>query len=595
MLNPELIPTPLLERGAKISMGPRHHVKPTHFRLLYVSRHLLTVVIRILWLKLTGRLTPRDLGIRLAQFLSSMGVLWIKVGQLLSMRPDMLPEEVCEELSKLQDFNEGFAFERVKPVLEEDLGHPISHFFTDFEEVPFAAGSIAQVHRARLKHEGVWTAVKIRLPDAGANFKSDILLVRFLVWLLTRLSVKPHVRWGEMLWEIDHIIREELDFHYEATNMRRMRKLLRKHSVYVPFVFDKYTTERVLVMEYVAGVVMADYIKVLHSDPGKLSAWLRENNINPQRAARRLLFSALRQALEDNLFHGDLHPGNVVLLRDSQIALLDFGSVGFTERELLRKYDLYMQAMYQGQYMKMADIYLLCVDRLPPRSLSEVKELFSRNMQGWERATQIRDLPYQEKSIGLANDSLIRLMGQYGISPVWGFLRMTRAYYSMDACFRELSPKSNVFKLLGRYYGGKERRLRKRLALRPRLGSDGLRFLLDTPVLAGESVMFRETVLRRSARVFEGTSSRIGVFFASVLNFGRLGTWVATIWLLAVWGFQHIAGFRARAEASWMLAAVPRLDDQVWVVIAIVLVYLHRALALAKGELLRENIWEAGS
>ena len=576
-------------------MGARRHVKAPQFRLLYVSRHLLGVVVRISWLKLTGRLTSKDLGTRLAQFLCKMGVLWIKVGQLLSMRPDLLPANVCDELSRLQDFTEGFEFEPVKRVLEEDLGHPLGHFFSEFEETPFAAGSIAQVHRARLNEGGVWAAVKVQLPDAVANFKSDMLVVRFLVWLLTRLDIKPHVRWSEMLWEIDHIIREELDFHYEATNMRRMRKRLRKHRVYVPLVFSKYTTERVLVMEYVAGVVMSDYIKVLHSDPGKLEAWLRANNISPQRAARRLLFSALRQALEDNLFHGDLHPGNVVLLRDSQIALLDFGSVGFTERELLRKYDLYMQAMYQGQYMKMADIYLLCVDRLPPRSLSEVKELFSRNMQGWETATRIKDLPYQEKSIGLANDNLIRLMGQYGISPVWGFLRMTRAYYSMDACFRELSPKSNVFKLLGRYYRGKERRLRKKLALRPRLGSAGMRFLLDAPVLASESVMFRETVIRRSARVFEGTSSRIAVFFGSILNFGRLCTLVATTWLLAVWESQHIARLTARAGTTWMLAAVPRLDDQVWIVIAIILIYLHRALALLKGELVRENIWESGS
>jgi ubiquinone biosynthesis protein len=377
--------------------------------------------------------------------------------------------------------------------------------------------------------------------------------------------------------------------------MRRMHKRLRKHGVYVPVVFSRYTTERVLVMEYVAGVVMADYIKVRRSDPGRLSAWLDANNIDPQRAARRLMFSALRQALEDNLFHGDLHPGNVVLLRDSQIALLDFGSVGFTERELLRKYDLYMQAMYQGQYMKMADIYLLCVDRLPPRSLSDVKELFSRNMQGWERATRVRDLPYDQKSIGLANDGLIRLMGQYGISPVWGFLRMTRAYYSMDACFRELSPKSNVFKMLGQYYRGKERRLRKRLALRPRLGSAGIRFLLDAPVSASESVMFRETILRRSARVFEGTSNRIAVFFASVLNVGWLCTWVATLWLAAAWGCQHIEQMNARFGATWIISAVPQLDYQVWIVVAIILIYLHRSLSVLRGELVRENIWEAGS
>jgi ubiquinone biosynthesis protein len=595
MLDPNLLPTPLVEAGEKRSMGARRREEHPPFRLLYVSLHLLAMAFLLAWLKLTGRLTTRDLGRRLAQFLCRMGVLWVKVGQLLSMRPDLLPFEICDELSQLQDFTEGFSFSRVKNVLEQDLGQPVDHFFREFHEMPFAAGSVAQVHRALLKEENIWVAVKILLPDAAANFRSDMLIVRFFVWTLIKFAITPYVRWDEMLWEIDKLIREELDFHYEATNMRRMGKSLRKHNVYVPEVFRKYCTQRVLVMEYVAGVMMSDYIKVLNNDPGRVPAWLRTNNIDPEQAARRLLFSTLRQALEDNLFHGDLHPGNIVLLRDSRIALLDFGSVGFTERELLRKYELYMQAMCEGQYMKMADIYLLCVDRLPPRSLSEAKEQFSRDMQGWEKATRIRDLAYDEKSIGLANDSLIRLMAQYGISPVWGFLRMTRAYYSMDASLRALSPRSNVFKLLGEYFRSKERRLRKRLVLRPRLGSAGLRFLLDAPVMASESLMFRETVLRRSARVFEGTSSRIAVFFGSVLNFARLCAWVATLWLVGVWVIQHLPGVTPRIRAAGTFGAVPRLDEQVWIVVTIAAIYIHRKLALLTRDLLRESIWESGS
>jgi hypothetical protein len=172
---------------------------------------------------------------------------------------------------------------------------------------------------------------------------------------------------------------------------------------------------------------------------------------------------------------------------------------------------------------------------------------------------------------------------------------MTRAYYSMDACLRALSPKSNVFKLLGQYYRGKERRLRKRAALRPRLGAAGIRFLLDAPVIFSESVMFNETVVRRSARVFEGTSSRLAVLFASVLNIARMCTLTATAWLLGVWGYQHMAHLHARPGITWILSAVPRLDDQVWILVGIILIYLHRSLATLKGELVRENIWESGS
>jgi ubiquinone biosynthesis protein len=230
----------------------------------------------------------------LSAFLLAMGGLWIKVGQLLSMRADLLPAEVCDELARLQDFNEGFPFERVQRVVEEDLGHPLGQSFSEFDPSPFAAASIAQVHRARLKSEAVWTAVKVQMPDAAANFKSDLLVVRFMVWLLARLAIKPHVRWSEMLWEVECAIREELDYRYEATNMRRMRKRLRKHGVYVPKVFTQYSTKRVLVMEYVEGVLMSDYIKARHTNPERLEAWEQANDVCPRKVAKRLLFSFMR-------------------------------------------------------------------------------------------------------------------------------------------------------------------------------------------------------------------------------------------------------------------------------------------------------------
>jgi hypothetical protein len=254
-----------------------------------------------------------------------------------------------------------------------------------------------------------------------------------------------------------------------------------------------------------------------------------------------------------------------------------------------------MQAMNRGQYMKMADIYLLCADRLPPRSLAEAKELFCRTMQLWEQSTGIKDLPYEQKSVSAANDELIRLMGRFGVSPVWGFLRHTRAFYALDACFRELHPQSNVFKLMREYYRAHEKRLRKKKARSPQLGAATLRFFLDAPVMADETVLFRETVIRRSARVLEGTSSRIAGFIGAVLNLGRLSLLLATAWLLAVWGSQHFGRLGGKAGRLWLLHTVPRLDDQVWILLAILLIYLYRTLALLKGEISRENLWESAA
>ena len=179
---------------------------------------------------------------------------------------------------------------------------------------------------------------------------------------LSQWSIQPHMRWQDMLWEVEQLMAEELDYNYEIANIRRMKKVLSRHNIYVPKVFSHYCSERVLVMEFIHGVVMADYLKVAASDPLRLKAWCEENNVEPRRLGKRLFFSNLRQLFEDNLFHGDLHPGNIVLLRDSRIAFIDLGSIGFSDRDFLEKYALYFRghdrpAILQGLR------YLLVVSR----------------------------------------------------------------------------------------------------------------------------------------------------------------------------------------------------------------------------------------
>ena len=150
-------------------------------------------------------------------------------------------------------------------------------------------------------------------------------------------------------------------------------------------------------MEFIHGVVMADYLKVAASDPLRLKAWCEENNVEPRRLGKRLFFSNLRQLFEDNLFHGDLHPGNIVLLRDSRIAFIDLGSIGFSDRDFLEKCALYLEAMIDQQYSKVFDIYLLFPDNIPATDLTSLKEKFILILQKWQDRSKIKDLPYREK------------------------------------------------------------------------------------------------------------------------------------------------------------------------------------------------------
>src|SRR5262249_17162233 len=242
------------------------------------------------------------------------------------------------------------------------------------------AASIGQVHKAWLKEERVWVAVKVRRPDVQRVADRDMTFIRFLIRVLEWLRFKPYARWPDLFWELQEVMLEELDYRFELTNMRRMKKILQRHGIYVPEVFPRYCTPAILVMEFIHGVLMSDYLQTARLDPARLETWREENNVKPARLARHLLHSFFRQAFEENLFHGDLHPGNIVLLRDDGIAFLDYGSLGSLERDLTRNVDLYIQALGGRQYAKMVDIFFLFSPSLPPSNLTECKNEMIRRL-----------------------------------------------------------------------------------------------------------------------------------------------------------------------------------------------------------------------
>jgi ubiquinone biosynthesis protein len=153
-------------------------------------------------------------------------------------------------------------------------------------------------------------------------------LIRGLIALLRGLHLAGSHRWEELLAELTQIVREEIDYRYEISNLKRMRKSLRAHRIYVPRVFENLSSPRVLVMEFIQGALMVDFIALNQSEPERVSAWARENHIDPEKVGHRLYLSFLRQLFEDDLLHGDLHPGNIILLRNSNIAFIDLGTIG---------------------------------------------------------------------------------------------------------------------------------------------------------------------------------------------------------------------------------------------------------------------------
>jgi predicted unusual protein kinase regulating ubiquinone biosynthesis (AarF/ABC1/UbiB family) len=235
----------------------------------------------------------------------------IKVCQFLGSRADILPDEYVEVLSRLQDKVPSRPASTMRVVVERELGRPIVDVFDQFDDVPIASASLAQVHRARL-HDGRDVAVKIQYPEIAHLVDTDIRNFAFLVAVLARLE--PNFDFRVLVDEVTKLVPLELDFLNEASNAERMAvHLAARPDVYVPKVVREHSTMRVLVSEFAPGVRVTDI------------AGMRAMGVDPKDVARRLSEIFTEMILVHGFFHGDPHPGNILVQPGPRLVLLDFG------------------------------------------------------------------------------------------------------------------------------------------------------------------------------------------------------------------------------------------------------------------------------
>jgi ubiquinone biosynthesis protein len=568
--------------------------KPSAAHLIPVWILFTWFFFQVTWLRVRGGLTGAEFGRRLRDALERLGGLWIKFGQLLSLRTDVFPYDFCKELERLQDQATAFPPPVAKEIIEGELGGPVEQYFDQFDEAPVAAASIGQVHLARLRAEGVWVAVKVQRPYTDCVFTRELALVRLVVRAASRLWFVPGLRWDEMLWELDQIVAEEIDYRFEASNMRRMRKSLYPHRVYVPKVFPSYSTRQILVTEFIEGVLMTDYIRLLRDDPKRCATWSAENKIRPRLVARRLYDSLLRQLLEDNLFHGDPHPGNIMLLRNNRVALIDFGTVGSMEKEYHQKFELLIKAMAGQDYAKSADLMLLLSGALPPRDLMDAKQELIRGLRAWERRVFTEGIPYREKSMSSISNELIRIMFRHGCVADWSFLRITRAQETMDQCLMHLDPNANYIRLTSQYISRAERRAKRR-ALRPRQLRQFATMLIGAVGILGrvaENAMLQGWIIRRQVQVFQGETSKISHFFAVVLGRGAQLLLVVGILLALTFLYQHHSSWVPPAITQLfggLLQALPGFGYGIWLLILVITFVAYRTFSRLKKDLSRRE------
>lgn len=251
---------------------------------------------------------------RFRMMLAELGPTFVKLGQVLSTRGDLLPADFIEELSTLQDKVPPFGMEDVRKQVHEAFGRPLEELFKDFDETPIAAASMAQVHKATT-HDGVGVVVKVQRPGITERMRADLSVLhgiaRALEAVIEEVSITSPTT---IIEEFDKAVHEELDFLNEASNVRAFMRAHENHpTVRIPRVYDELSGRTVLTLEFLDG-------------PKLSNAQLDE--AGKKKLAGIILEEAFKQLFEDGLFHGDPHPGNLLILDGPVLALIDFGLVG---------------------------------------------------------------------------------------------------------------------------------------------------------------------------------------------------------------------------------------------------------------------------
>src|SRR3989344_4512287 len=259
---------------------------------------------------------------RLRQAFERLGPTFVKFGQLLSLRPDLLPPKYIAEFEKMQDHVPLFPFSEAKKIIEEELKQPLGKIFTSFDPKPIASASISQVYKAKLGGKNV--AVKVQRPGIGKTIASDIeIMYQLADSLETEIpELQPYHLKG-IIHEFEKWTLKELNFTIEAYYAKQIKKNFQGSKILkIPDMYDQFTTGKVLTMEFLEGIPLHDIKRI------------KEAKINLNKVIKNGYYIILKQVFVDGFFHADPHPGNILVMKDGKIGLIDFGILGHFDRKL---------------------------------------------------------------------------------------------------------------------------------------------------------------------------------------------------------------------------------------------------------------------
>lgn len=373
----------------------------------------------------------------LKEKLENLGPTFVKFGQMLSVRFDLLPSEVCLELQELLNKEKPFPTAIAKQMIEAESGIPINQLFTEFDETPVATASIGQVYRARL-YTGEEVAVKIQRPEAQKSIHRDLKIFGSIMNMSRVFKFSRLMRLNEIYTEFRQWTAKEVDYLQELSNIETFAFKFKDFTkLKVPKVYRKYCTSRLLIMEYVHGRTLDEVIKEVN-DTGKKEITVGEKVWGTTELAQELADILSKQILEIGYFHADPHPANVMILNNGSICLIDFGIIGSVDKALVKNIRDTLIAISSGETEKIIEIAIKIDEHPGDEKTDKLRNELTRFVLSYSGATA------SETSFTQFITNLLYMGGRNGIQWPLGLVLFAKQFITLDGIVYKLAPEMNV-------------------------------------------------------------------------------------------------------------------------------------------------------
>jgi ubiquinone biosynthesis protein len=388
--------------------------------------------------------------VRLKMALEKLGPTFIKFGQLLAMRPDLLPQEYCNELFGLLDEVSPFPYETVRGIVKAELGGDPEQLFRYFHRQPLKSASLGQVHFALLK-TGERVAVKVQRPGIQKIMEGDIALMRAISKIVDRTGRLSQVALEPVVEEFARWTQEELDYRVEARHASRFYRNARSNPFErIPKVFWDYVGKTVLTEEFLDGLLLSDAVRAIRGHPERRREMLARTGIDLDLVAQRLSNNAFRQIFVHNCFHADPHPANIIVLSGNVIGYIDFGIVGSLDESVRSEQLSYMSATLKGDVDEIYESLLELVSPSPKTDLRAFEREFKARARDWyelRRWSVIASrpvIPLEERSVAHFMETCMKSVRAHRLTIPLDIVALYRTLLMIDSTNYLIAPQFDL-------------------------------------------------------------------------------------------------------------------------------------------------------